>query len=442
MKQRDYFVQALNSSAFRKKQWVISAFSKTREPAEAHLDNPYPFRIIEKEDGYYFINPFREGEHTLIEGVSTETPAFSFQDKLKLKAGEMVNLSEDITTTYGQALFNQLVLVYAFHDKIPYQNGEIKAKAIEALIEPRLTDTPEQGAPEPDSELWVGGSKAPIYVSEYKKFGEAIFSLSGYSQLCVPAATPKSMVAPPGLKEYKEELFKRFEGKLHDPSVIAEIDRLLVEFDKEYLKGDRSEKFYIGGSQLAVKRKKMHLMYGAESAFSDGSEADLIKNSLAEGWDIDKMPGMMNSLREGSYSRGKLTALGGESVKYFMRVFQNTRVEGDDCGTKLGRERSITDDNKHRFIGNYKMNPSGVERLTRENIDKYVGKTITIRSPMYCVAEGTLFCKTCVGDKLAENPKGLGAAASAVGSEFMSIFMSAAHSKELSTAPWTLEELK
>lgn len=441
MNKRDYFVRVMNSDTYKKKRWIISAFSIVREGPKDFVENPYPNRIVRKDDAYYFIDPNKQGDHTMIEGAGVSEPVFRFKDSLKLKAGELVNLKEDVTTTYGQALVNQLALVYAFHDKVPYQNGEIKAKSLEKLIEPRLTNEPEGGAPLPGDDDYVGGEKAPIYISEYKRFAEAMFSLAGYTQLCVPAATPKSMVTHPDMAELKKRLLEKYKDRLHDPAAIAEIEKELIALDREWLKGDPSEGFYIGGSSISVKRKRMHLMYGAEMGFADGDKADLIANSLSEGWEIDKIPGMMNSLREGSYSRGKLTALGGESVKYFMRVFQNTKIVEEDCGSTLGRQKNITEDNHRRYLGFYKINPSGLERLTEDNIQKYIGKSITIRSPMFCRSEGTGFCSRCVGDVNAENPKGLGAAVAEVGSEFMSIFMAAAHARQLKTVPWSIGEL-
>lgn len=441
MHKSEYFVRALNSDIYRRRDWVISAFSIVRDREELSIENDMPYRLFMEDGEYRFVDPTRAGEHSLLEGTVPGQPAFRFKDELKLKAGDLANLKHDVKTTYGNALFNQLVLVYAFHDKIPYQEGEIKARAIEALIESRLTNEPEGGAPLPGEPGYIGGVKDRIYISEYKRFAEAIFSLAGFTQLCVPAATPKSMVAPPNLKEVKEELLERYKDRLHDPAVIAQIDKELVELDRKWLDGDASEGFFISRSSRDLKRKKMHLMYGAEMAFTDGSKATLVANSLAEGWDIDKMPELMNSLREGSYARGKLTALGGESVKYFMRVFQNTKVTMEDCGSKIGRVKKITQNNHMRYVGFYKINPSTLERLDEDNVKKYIDKEITLRSPMYCKAEGTGFCARCVGDVNSENPKALGAAVAAVGSEFMQTFMSAAHAKSLTTARWTLEEL-
>lgn len=442
MDKRDFFIEALKSGAHKRRHWVLSAFSVITEKEGEHLDDPYPYRIIRKEDACYFINPDNEGEHELIEGATLKDPVFAFKEKVELPKGALENLNSKITTTYGRALFNKMVLVYGFHDKIPYQNKEIKAKAIEAMVEKRLVNEPESGTPTPGDENWEGGEQAPIYISEYKYFAEAMFALAGFTQLCVPAASPKSMVAHPDMKRVKAELMEKYKDRLDDPAVIAKIDEALVELDKEWLKDDPSDDFYISKGSREVKRKKMHYMQGAEMAFTDGSKASLVSKALSEGWDIDKMPELMNSLREGSYSRGKLTALGGEAVKYFMRVFQNTKVSMDDCGTTTGREKTITKDNMSRYVGFYEITGSETRLLDEDTLKSLVGKTIVVRSPMYCKAPKTDFCVKCVGNPNSENPKALGSAVASVGSEFMSIFMAAAHATQLKTESWSLDELK
>lgn len=440
MDKREYFLAALKAGAAYRKDWVLAAFSMIMEEEDAYTKDPYPYRIVRWNGEYRFLDPEKNGDLTLLEGTNPNEPPFHLKEKIKLKAGAIPNLKKDVETTYGNLLFNYLVLVWPFYDKIEYLEGRITAKQVEELIQKRLVDEPEGGAPQPGDPDWKGGPDAPIYVSEYLKFSEAMFSLVGYTQLCVPSATPKALTTHPDIPKLKAKLLEENKDRLHDPAVIAKIEAELVKLDKEWLKGDPSEGFYIKKGSFDVKRKKLRLMYGAEMAFSDGSRAELVANSLDEGWDISKMPSMMNSLREASYNRGALTALGGETVKYFLRVFQNTKIAEQDCGSKLGREKAVTEENYQRFVGFYKINPDGVERLTEENLRKYIGRTITVRSPMYCLTPSTSYCAVCMGDANAEHPKALGALGAEVGSTFMNISMAAAHGKALAVARYDFKK--
>ena len=58
---------------------------------------------------------------------------------------------------------------------------------------------------------------------------------------------------------------------------------------------------------------------------------------------------------------------------------------------------------------------------------------------MYCILDKTDYCKTCCGDKLSSNPTGASIAVAAYGSVFLSIFMSAAHSRQLELAHMDLK---
>lgn len=205
--------------------------------------------------------------------------------------------------------------------------------------------------------------------------------------------------------------------------------------DREWIKGDASEGFFLGDKVYNTARKRMFLIHGPEAGFNEGGNAELVVNSLDEGWDITKMPAMVNSLRAGSYYRGALTALGGESVKFFLRVFQNTYISEQDCGVKFGKIITLDKDNAGDLEGMYQIDKGALKKLTPELLKSLVGKKIMVRSPQYCQTAHSDFCATCMGDKNSENPNGLGSAASDVGSLFMSIMMASAHAKELKTAP-------
>ena len=208
--------------------------------------------------------------------------------------------------------------------------------------------------------------------------------------------------------------------------------------DVEYLKGDPAMDFYIKGSTISIKRSKMMIMYGLEGGLS--TTPTLVPRSLNEGWDLEHMPAIADSVRAASYNRGNQTALGGESVKYFYRIFQNTRIEMEDCGSTLGWTWNVSQKNKHKFVGQYMNSPNGIVRISEENVDSLVGKIINVRTPMLCKVGGASFCARCVGDSLAMTPNGLHIAASGVGSTFMLDFMKAMHGKELSTVPLVLHE--
>ena len=70
---------------------------------------------------------------------------------------------------------------------------------------------------------------------------------------------------------------------------------------------------------------------------------------------------------------------------------------GSDCGTKRTLDVKLTNTIKKDYMYRYIVTDNGsLVLLTPENMDKYIGKTVKMRSPMMCVGEK--ICNHCAGD--------------------------------------------
>lgn len=431
MKKKDLFIRAMKADEYRRTQWVISAFCLIREDPEAWRKSPTPFKIVQTQTAYFYVDPDKQNELMKIDDALPGKPIYGFDEIVTITEEDIPNLKGTAITTYGILLANYTLLVYPFNDKIPYINDEISISSIENIILPVFVDNPlEEGR--------VGDKEIPV--SEYLKFVNAAQYLEGFAQICVPAATPKSILPAPGIHEFRDKLIKENQNNLHDPTVIARIDKQLKEYDKEYLKGDLSN-----GHMLEEKsydsRKKMYAMYGAEQGLEEKVTVDPIIKSLSEGWDIDYFPQMNNALRAGSYFRGAQTQLGGEAVKWLLRASSNIRVTVDDCGSKLGMNIDIDDSSYESLVGFTLLVGGKTLKITDKDMaSKYIGKSVEIRSPMFCNLTKTDYCKTCVGDKLSLHPNALSAAISEYGSIMLNIFMKLMHGKALTLARVNLKQ--
>jgi hypothetical protein len=431
MHKRDYFVLALAKGFHLHKDWILDAFSIV---AESHDGKEDPLVLEFKEEpqirrlpsGYYVADI--DGKWEPLEGTERGKPAFSFSELVDLKKGDVANLNENIKTTYGNALLNAVVLVYSCGTKIPYINKRVAVKHLEPYFL-KMTDKPK--------------SESDITVEEYLKFGQAMYSLAGLTQLCVPSATAKTMTSDPRINEVRAELLEKYKDQLHDPVIIAKIDKVLVDLDRAWLKGDPGEGFYIKDKSYNVVRKRLYGMYGGEDAFGDGTHVTLIEKSLNDGWDITKLPVMASSLREGSFNRGHQTELGGAIAKEMNRYCTNSTISEEDCGTKLGLPVTLDADGKKRYLNNYAFVDGKEVLFTEENIDSFVGKKVEVRSPVYCKTGGIDYCVHCMGPLLAESPNSLGVQVADIGQNFMLTSMGMMHGTQLATAPWkvSLEDL-
>lgn len=425
MNKRELFLKVIASGEYRRRLWVISAFAVVDQSSSSIEKTPY--KIIKQTDGYYFIDPENNLELTKIDDADINESVFKIKEKITLNPGDLPNVFETVETNYGTALINALVLCYPFKNKVKYINERFSAKKLESLIVDRIVDNPKDSYEVRSDEL--------IYVDEYLKFTDAMFSLVAYTQLCVPAHTEKSLIECPGIKELRDRLLEKYKDRLHDPATIAVIDAELIKFYKEWIKDDDSMGFLISKKSIEIVRKKLFMMHGAEMGLEENVDVTLIKNSLSEGWDVKAFPAMNNSLRAGSFNRGQQTELGGVAFKELLRASSNLRIVETDCQSKLGVDIKATDGEEHKLIGFTVINSDGSQnKIDKDNVGKYLMKAVKLRSPLYCQLDKTDYCSVCMGDRLSSNPTGLPTVVSDYGSTFLSIFMAAAHAKGLNLA--------
>lgn len=442
MNKKQFYLDAAKAKTYLVTAWNIACFGIVAEGPEEWRANPYPYRLVQMPNGYYYVNPANQAELIHISDSKAGQPLFARNELITLEVGDIENVIKPVETTYGNVLANLLILVYAFGNKVPFVTGRISIKKIEVIIEQRLKDTPKGNQLTTDVTEVTDATKLPLTVEEYLRYADGAFSLVAYTQLFTPADTRKTMTQPPGVVELRNKLVEANKDKLHDRAVVADIATKLQALDAEYLKGDRGLDFLITAKSKQIVRSRLFLMYGAETGIEEKIDVDLIQNSLTEGWDVSKFPEMNNALRAGSFYRGKLTELGGAAVKEIFRAAGNLAMGGEDCGTKIGLPSYFPQEDSERVVGFTAIEDDGsLTKITEDNVMKYVNRNITLRSPMTCKLPFTDYCATCLGDRLANNPTGMGMAAVDYGSAFLGIFMSAAHSKGIQTAKLNLKDV-
>lgn len=434
MNTESIFVEALKRGLYLKKVWVIRAFSVYRETPDQERLGEFDIRYT--ADGVQVMLLTDTGlDWVTIDGRPGDRPLFYPATPLKVTPDMIPNCVSDVDSTYGDLLFNWIAVVEPFGNRIDYQVGPVNITALERKIAELLVDDRDI---QPSYGSRYGDHIPPekqITVSEYMKYGRCMGALAGFVQLFVPSITPKSMTTHPDSRRVRAELIEKYADRLWDPVIQARIQNELIKLDKEHVAGDPSEGFFLGSNKtFGTARKRMFSIHGPEAGFSEGGNAELVVNSLNEGWDLTKLVPMFNSTRAGSFYRGALTALGGEAVKFFMRVFQNIAVTIPDCGSRLGVDRYIGAGEGDYYVGLHLIKPNGTEVITRESAKKMEGTVVRTRSPLFCKEKGDGYCEKCVGEALAAIRFGLAAENTSVASKFMDIMMASAHAKELKTA--------
>lgn len=395
MKRLDYLKAALQAKYFTQRAWMISAFAVSKPTSSERK----PGVIIPEPWGYSVV--LDDGTVEKLDDVQPGIPVFGFKERITIDPSWAENAQAGTETTIGNLLFNAIAILPTFGKKFPFPIGSVEVSKLEEQIAPKLQSTPESEDKRLDS---------VYYVDEYLKFVDALQYLKSLTQLTTIAVTRRSILPPTGRDKFKQELLKKYDGKLTDPVELAKFEKELLAFDNEYLKGDPADGTFVKGKIKHTARKKLFLDVGAEVSFDNGSKVTPIINSLSEGWSTEpkEFVATMNGLRAGSFSRGAETVKGGVSAKYLLRAANNFKIEDTDCGTKLGIRRQYDNESDgKKLIGRYLVTTKDPVLVKKEDLGNYLAKALVVRSPMYCKLKGDAICKVCAGDKLFQYPTGL-----------------------------------
>lgn len=330
----------------------------------------YGALFLQKESGQWNMMLFKISDDATV-------PPYTAGYKFPISEGAIANYSGDtMGTNAGIFFLNYALLVDPFGDKIPYHNGLFKAGDLDRAVAGLISNKEATRA-------------------DYNKYMANGYWLAD-GAICAPGWSEKSMTIDPAILKRKKELLEQYKD-VTDPLALVKIEKELVEMDKKYMEGDISEVFYKAGGEakFSDQRKKLFITFGVFVAF-DQSEGKykFVEESLSDGWSAKNMAIGINDLRKGTYGRGVETAKGGEQTKFIMRIFQDVRIDQDDCGTKEGIHILITENNKKYYTNRYLVDGTF---LSADVIKNYIGKEVVIRSPLYCRAKPG-FCFKCTDE--------------------------------------------
>ena len=148
MKVDEYFKYGLKQKYYRYKSWILGCFSivtedvsiKLKQQASIDLDDTQDTTLVIIKVNGGFKSVLVDKEYVKIDNVDIKEPMMDFHASIKLEPGDLPNVTEPVTTTYGRAIANAILLTNNFEDKIPYINGHMKVGDIEDIIASRLED--------------------------------------------------------------------------------------------------------------------------------------------------------------------------------------------------------------------------------------------------------------------------------------------------------------
>lgn len=415
----DYFIRAIRDNVHLQRSWLLSVFTVILRFERGTPKEHDVFHNVDQNQ----VEIYLDGKWSVLSGTKAHEIPYVYHEIVPLvKAFDIGNALVDIKdTTWGEMLFNQRVLFYATGTKIPYMQHPVKIGDIARVFSEQMLSDPEDGVFDDDK----------IYVKNLMLLGGAISDLGNY-EFFVPSVDEVGLSAPDNNESLKKELFEKYADQLDDPVIQVKIQDTLVANYKEHIKGSPSEGFIYKPKSINTALKRMFLLHGVEAGFGDLAPPRLIRRSLDQGIDIDEFPTMVNSLRNGAYSRGALTALAGNGVNLIARIFQNALIDVDTvsngvkgfCGTESTELFKVDSSFEGRY---YKKagSPVLIDSATAAS-----GATLPVYSPLWCKATGNDVCSVCIGSVLSKYPKALGSVVSRIPSVMMDKMMGSAHAKE------------
>ena len=302
-------------------------------------------------------------------------------DHFTLKAGSIANISKDTTTIAGIFLLNLHVLANPLGNAIPYINEVWKPDAIEQLVSTAV-------------------QHGKITVQQVYRFIDGAYYIGHFTEMFVPGVTEKGITTDKNVRKIRDEFIKEHATEMANPIISSELEKKLIQMDKDYLNDDPSKIFFdgLGNKAWATQRKKLFLTGGVIDAFEEGTgNYEFVDSSLSEGWKVKNLPTLYNEILKGSYERGVATADGGALTKWIVRVFEDLTINMDDCGSMHGELVDFNKINIKLYLGRTMIDRGKRILLTNDNMATYDKKIVEVLSPKTCKNKGGL-CYVCCGE--------------------------------------------
>lgn len=240
----------------------------------------------------------------------------------------------------------------------------------------------------------------PTYVEFLK-----IYEFYGLAAVTIfsPSYSMNIIVPNKDVIKARDETVANLKGTTELTKMVEEEDKL-VQLAKSKLKDDYGYSLYAAGARGSFDNdyKNISLALGPVQNLITG-EFKYVKHNYINGMEREDLVSMGNSLVAAEYPKAVGTQKSGYDTKKFYALFQDLELAPpkSDCHSKAALAITITNSNMEDYMYQNIMEGEKIVNLDDETIKKYVGKTVRLRSPMFCTNKQT-FCAACAGTRFYE----------------------------------------
>lgn len=365
--------------------------------------------------------------------IKNPVPKFNLFDYFILPENTCCKNLEGLTTV-GAYIWNRAVLDTDFSDIIGYVNtpitGDNMSKIYDLISDALFQDkiVAEQFWNLIDTLEWLGGGDL--------------------CELINTSLSNRLYTLPPIVRKRRDELFKKYEKEIEAGDVIigTKIEEELTELAKQELSKLPEWDNFASGAKLNFGNNYKTVMIMKGPILNTGTgKWGIAKSNYDDGIKKEEYAMFADSAVYGTYQRAKGVAIGGYTVKKFIASLQEvvTAEYGSDCNSHEYLEVFIDPYFKEELLYMNIIESSGkFVLLTPDNFSKYVGKTVRMRSPMYCKHSLPQICNKCIGEHPYKiNLKMVGFAATKAGSTLMNKRLKAFHNKKVHLYKISIDDL-
>ena len=348
-------------------------------------------------------------------------PEISPQEEFILKKNECYN-STEVKTNVGQLIIN----------KVLYQRNPKIVKVVGYVAEPFS----KSNIIKIEDKMSAASNEGLLEVKDWADYLDAIQWLGNtVNTNMAPSFTPNTVKVLPKVRKRREELFKLHKKELEEnnTTVALEISNELVKLAKDELKNNVGMQIYDSGAKPKFGNNYKNMFISRTTVDMPNKEIIESANScFMEGIQKKDIPQYGTAVINGSFAKGVDTGIAGYVTKKFFATYQGIQLDtkGSDCKTKGYRLIKITKINANKIKNRFIIEDNKLVELTPEVIKSHMGKTVKLRSPMYCISEK--LCNKCAGNAFYnQGIQNIGLATSSIGSCFLNFLMKAFHDSSL-----------
>jgi len=207
-------------------------------------------------------------------------------------------------------------------------------------------------------------------------------------------------ILPPAIEKLKKE---RLEGEKDPIEFDKQLNFVAAEFIKILKKEDSAlYKFIASGAKGKPIDMAVLLIARGSAVDIEGNISVPTANSINDGFTLNEFYDNANQARNGLYIRSIGAAEPGALARDIAYANSNIKLTAtNDCKTRKHFKLEVTDKISKVIIGRFYVENNKLVEITPDNVKSLIGKTIKMRSPLYCI-EPKGICHVCYGT-LADN---------------------------------------